>query len=548
MIKNKRDIISLVKLIFNQKYFWRWVVTSAAALIAMGAGLAAPYLVKLTVDEGISKKNLTLFLLLCFIAATVMIVKYALDVIVSWRRQAMVSMVRFDLNRRIFKNMHAMPLAWFSRNAAGQAVYAIDNDSSMLIGMASSIADSFLLDVLKVLLTVGIILSLNFKIGLTIILFSPLLCLGVARQSKKLNALYVDRALNGEALFNFLEESFWRSYLIKVFNAINHAIRRYTRLLIKDTRLIIESSRQETINTLVPAVLPMVVTGVVYILSGYQVIKGNLSLGALAAIGAYIYQLISASGELLSQWQNLQPGFIAAQRLEPLLRSGQETRSAVENNKTISAATIKIRQLHFAYNGGPSIFSDFNLDIPAGDYTVITGPSACGKTTLLNLMMRLYPVEKGEILIDGNNVNSFSASLFGQEIILCPQEPMLWNASIAENIIYPDSKLDWDKIKRAAQIAGVDEFVANMEKGYNTIIGENASCISQGQKQRISLARALIKQPKLLLLDEAFSGLPEVEEAKIIERIRQQFKAITIVAVTHRLASLPKDKLMIIKL
>ncbi len=547
MLRNKSKIAWLIKIIFNPSYLRRWIITLILAVAALGAGLAVPYVIKFTVDEGISKKNLSLFLVLCMIAAGAMLAKYLLDTVVSLRRQVLIAKIRFDLNRRIFRNMQAMPLSWFARTGAGQAVYAIDNDSAALISFAVAIMDSFLLDALKVMMILGIILALNFKIGLTIILISPLLGLSVLWQTKKLNALYAERAITGEAVFNLLEESFWRSYLIKVFNALGQVARRYTRLLIKDTRLIIESGRQETIKTLIPAVLPMVVTGAVFVLSGYQAIKGNLSLGALAAIGGYIYQCISASSQLLSQWHNLQPGLIAAERLLPLLKQDKTEALITGEKVNIAGGAIKVHQVHFSYDNGPAVLKGINADIPAADYTVITGPSGCGKTTLFNLIMGLYPLKSGEILIDGKNIDLLLPFLLGKEIIICPQEPMLWNASIVENIIYPETYLDWEAIKQAVQVSGADEFVAQMEKGYETIIGENACRLSQGQKQRISLARALVKQPKILLLDEAFSGLPEADEANIIARIRAQFKATTVVAVTHRLSSL-KDCASIIRL
>jgi ABC-type multidrug transport system fused ATPase/permease subunit len=279
----------------------------------------------------------------------------------------------------------------------------------------------------------------------------------------------------------------------------------------------------------------MAVTGMIYILSGYQAIQGSLTLGALAAIGGYIYQFMSAASQLLSQWHNLQPGFIAAERLKPLLQAGA---AVPEKNAIIASGAIRINQVYFSYGNGPVIFNGINLDIPAAEHTVVTGPSGCGKTTLLNLILRLYPVKSGEILIGGKN---------GKDIIICPQEPMLWNSSIMENILYPDTRLDQDTIQKAARISGVEEFAARLEKGYDTVIGENACLLSQGQKQRISLARALAKKPQILLLDEAFSGLPEDEEAKIMASIRLQFKAMTIVAVTHRLSSL-KDCGNIIRL
>jgi ABC-type bacteriocin/lantibiotic exporter with double-glycine peptidase domain len=270
-----------------------------------------------------------------------------------------------------------------------------------------------------------------------------------------------------------------------------------------------------------------------------------MSLGTLVAIGGYIYQFISAAGQLLFQWQELQPGLISAERLAPLLAATELGAAVDKMNTLMSPGAIKIRGLCFSYAAGQDIFHDSDLDIAGADYTAITGPSGCGKTTLLNLIMRLYPAGKGEIAIDGKNINSLPRSLWGKEVIMCPQEPLLWNLSIAQNIAYPGQSAKEADVEEVARLTGADEFIKGLPQGYETVLGENACRLSQGQKQRISLARALIKRPKVLLLDEAFSGLPEEAEAHIIESIRSKFPAMTIVAATHRLASLQKAQTVI---
>lgn len=535
---NKKSLFLPFQIVLKRRYLKSWVITTFLALTAMAAGLIIPYLVKLTVDDGITKKNLTLFLLLCLGAGLVIIAKHILDTFVSLRRSAFTAKIRFDLNRHIFKNMYAMPQGWFAKKGAGEAIYAVDNDSAAVVNIVGGTLNGVLIESVSVVATLAIILSLNIKIGLIIILFMPLIYFLSRHRFKRLGEIYKDMAGNTEGILNFLEESFWRSYLIKIFNAASSAVRRYSRLLVKDTRLTMKRERQEAWSSAGPAVLPMVVTGVIYIVSGYQAITGHLTLGTIAAIGGYIYQFITSSSQLLFNWQELQPGLISAGRLAPLLTPDKVKGEVIGENVPIVSGDIKIRGLNFSYDGGRVIFNNLNLDIKAEEYTVITGPSGCGKTTFLNLIMRLYEIEKGEILIGGKNINSLSLLLLGKELIICPQEPMLWNATVAENIAYPEPHSSDDQIKIAAALSGADQFISHLEKGYETMIGENATRLSQGQKQRLSLARALIKQPKILLLDEAFSGLPEEEEVRIITSLRTQFPKMTIVSATHRLAGL----------
>lgn len=545
MMINKKNLLIPFKIVFRRNYLKKWVITSLLALTAMGASLAVPYAVKLTVDEGIAKKDLTFFLLLCVSAGLVIFLKHICDAVVSLRRSALTAKIRFDLNCRIFENIHNMPQGWFSQKGAGEAIYALDNDSAALISIVDTTANGIFIEAISVISTLSIILALNLKIGLFVILFIPMIFLVGSRRFRKLEELWRGMADSGGAVLNFLEESFWRAYLIKIFNAASQAARRYARLMLKDTRLTLRRERQEAWSSAVPGILPLAATGVIYILSGYQAITGKMSIGTLVAIGGYIYQFVSAAGQLLFHLQELQPGLLSAERLTPLLLPANIDAASNGEKATISPGAIKIRGLQFSYGDGRDIFRNFDLAIAATSYTVITGPSGCGKTTLFNLIMRLYPVEKGEITIDGTNINSLPRSLLGREIIMCPQEPLLWNLSIAENIVYPYSRVEEVRIRVAAELAGAEEFISSLPQGYATVLGENACRLSQGQKQRISLARALIKQPKILLLDEAFSGLPEEEEAIIVERIRVKFPAMTMIAATHRLSSLQKARTVI---
>jgi len=529
-----KNLFAPFKMVLRRGYIKNWAVGSALALAAAGFSLAIPYIIKLTVDEGIAKKDLRAFLLFCFGAGAAALLKNIFEALSALKRTALMEKIRFDLNRRVFKNIQAMPQSWFQEKAAGETIYAVDNDTSTLINVVGSTINDVFIEGVSLIAALAVVIALDIKIGLAVIVFLPVLFLLSRGRFKKLKEIYQDKAGNDQAVLNFLEESFWRSYLIKLFNAAGSAVRRYGRLLIRDVRLTIYRERQEAWSALVPAMLPLAATGAIYLFSGYRAITGEMSLGTLAAIGGYMYQFISAASRFLFYWQDLQPGFISAQRLAPLLT--QDITAYGSGNEVLAdiRGAIQINGLHFSYPGKRKVFEGFDLDIAAAEFVVIMGQSGCGKTTLLNLIMRLYPIERGHFTIDGKKIESLPRALLGSRIVMCPQEPMLWNATIRENIIYPDSRFDQERFARAGRIAGVDVFAAGQPKGYDTVIGENAACISQGQKQRISLARAVIKEPALLLLDEAFSGLPQDEEAGIIAQLRGVFPRMTIVLATHR--------------
>lgn len=512
----------------------QWAVLAAASGTALLAGLSAPYLIKLTVDEGIGKKDFAVFLAYCGAAALALLAKRALESYASLKGQALTEKLRFDLNRRLFQGLHAMPWPWFCRSSAGQAVVHLQEDSAAAIDLPASAA-AFLNDGLKAALALGALFAFDPRIGAFMVLFLPILHLAAARNLEAFQDLWRESASNEEQVVGFLEESFWRAYLVKLFRAGPAAARRYARLLLAEMRLTLKRERREAALRAVPSALPLLAAGAVYVWSGYLAIHAGMSLGSLAAVGGYIHQFISAAGGLFDRWRDLSPGLVAAERLQPLLEAG---RGEGASGPALAGGSVSMRGLRFSYPEGPPVFDQFSLEVPSGDFVVLSGPSGCGKTTLLNLLMRLLVPEQGAILLDGKDIGSLGGSAWGRDVVLCPQEPMLWNLSVAENIAYPRRALAEVDLRDAAALSGADKFIAALENGFGTRVGENAARLSQGQRQRLSLSRALAKRPRILLLDEAFSGLPEDEEARLLAALRERFPSMTIVSATHRLSAL----------
>ncbi|RKY29274.1 MAG: hypothetical protein DRP74_09040 [Candidatus Omnitrophota bacterium] len=303
--------------------------------------------------------------------------------------------------------------------------------------------------------------------------------------------------------------------------------------------------RLELVSGFAGSLVNKVVIGLITFYGGYQVIKGRMTLGSLTAIMMYIGQLIGLQYSFARFFQNIALGLVSCQRVDEIL----DKRTKIVEAKQAKAVVfrrgqIQFRNVSFGYKQREPILSGINFDIGGGLHIALVGSSGCGKTTILNLILRLYEVWSGEIRIDGHNIKDLRFSSLRGQIGIALQEPFLWNDTIENNIRYAREDAGTREITEIAQLTGVDDFVKDLPGGYNTIIGENACKISEGQKQKIAIARALIKEPKILILDEAMSSMDPQSEEKIIKNIKDNFKDITLIIISHRLSTVMSAELV----
>ncbi|MCX5703843.1 MAG: ABC transporter ATP-binding protein, partial [Candidatus Omnitrophica bacterium] len=264
-------------------------------------------------------------------------------------------------------------------------------------------------------------------------------------------------------------------------------------------------------------------------------------LGSLMAATLYLGQLSSLQSTFTNFLQQIFLGSVSIERLEAILSTPGESQELLSAKQLVfSAGNIKFNNISFGFIPDRLVLDNLTFDIPGGSCLGLVGPSGCGKTTLVNLLLRIYQPINGTILIDGCDIRQIQAKAFYEQIGLMLQEPWLWNDTIENNIRYGKDNANTKEIEEAARIACIDDFIMGLPEGYNSRIGENASKISEGQKQRLAIARALIKRPKILILDEAFSFVNEGLEAKIIDNIKSALEASTIILIAHRLSVLSK--------
>ncbi len=523
---------------FLLPYWKRKLAIIILTLSLVPLSLVLPFLTKLMIDKAYGNKDLGLFIRLATLGAAIFIIAAIIEGLDNYFESKLMLKVNFDLNSRVFTHLQKLSLGFFQGKSTGEHIYRINYDLEQVTHMVTQMLPQFILLGGRFLLTLGMVFYLNWKMALVCIIFSPLLYLQPYYFIKKRQEISKKQIELSESIFIRLEEAFSHIHLIKAFGREDFEIRDFLGRLRKRSELLLQDVGLSFFSALSGNGLRRLVLGVLSLYGGYQIIKGNMSLGSLTAIMIYSSQLIYLQGALSGEFEQLSLGSISCGRVSQILDTKPDIVDK-EDAKVIdlSKADIEFENVTFGYQESTLVLKDLSFHIKHGSFIALVGFSGCGKTTLLSLILRLYDVKEGKILIGGCDIKDINSDSLKSQIGMALQEPFLWNDTIANNIRYGKEGATFVEIEHAAKAAQIHQFIASLPKGYDTNIGEMASKISQGQKQRLAIARALIKKPAVIILDEAMSSLDSQTEERIIENLKSEFRTSTLIVVSHRLST-----------
>jgi ATP-binding cassette subfamily B protein len=499
--------------------------------------LVNPYIGKLMVDKAIINKDLHIFILLALVGTAVFILDGLFKAAADFIGKGIYLKVRWDLNRKVFSHLQRLPWDFFQAKSTGEHMfklnYDIDNAADFIVSVPNELVNIFP----RLLLTFAIIIYLNWQLAIfSLVLVSvlyPLLYYLTRRRRK----VWKELAADSQNIFKRLSEVFSHMYLIKAFSREGREIRVYLGALIRNIKIRLESMKLEVATNFSFSSFGRIILGLITLFGGYQVIRGRLSPGTLTAIMIYLAQLITLQNSFIFFFQRVALGLVSCQRIDEILQQKPWIRERQDAQKIIlKDPSIQFEKVSFGYQPQKFVLEDLDFSIKKG-MVALVGPSGCGKTTILNLILRLYDPWQGEILIEGRDIKDLDPCSLRGQIGVALQEPFLWNDNVENNIKYAKEDATKEEIMGVAELAGVDEFIRALPQGYDTIIGENACKISEGQKQKIAIARALIKRPKILILDEAMSSMDSLSEEAIIAKIKAMDIPLVIV-VSHRFSTI----------
>jgi len=506
--------------------------------ISIVLALITPYLGKNALDKGILAKNPVLFIRYVLIAAVV----YFLRIIAAsgndFVKTYVTGKVRLDLSRNVLKKLDLLPLNFFRSRSTGECIYRLHSDIGATSGAIVTTLPNIALAVFKLLAITVVIFFIDWKILLLIAGYNLLTVLRMRFFTPRTAELIQLGYQKSQDAFKILNELFSNIYFLKASGKAAHMLRKYFGILVENFRLDMSNYKLRFFSGTLSSVSDRIFFGLIGFIGSLLVIRGELSLGSLAAIMAYISQGVSSYGAILGAGRQLILNGISLRRVTEVL----DADTAVEEKKDAKEprsieGRIEFKGVSFGYTKDKSVFDGINFFIQPKAKVALVGHSGCGKTTLLNLILRLYDVDRGAVFLGGYDVRDLRFRSIYSHIGITPQQPFLLNETVRYNIAYENPKMDIEDVVRAAQLAEAHDFIEGLPKGYETVVGEAGCVISQGQRQRLAIARTLARRPKVLMLDEALSSVDSETESKIIANIRDAFRDSTVIIVSHRITA-----------
>ena len=522
-------------------YRGRVVLMLVAMLVATGAGLAPPYLVGQAIDAGIQSGDAgALRLVVAAFLLTALVywgATYAETYLVGWVGQRALQ----DLRQRIFAHLQAMSIGFFTRRRPGVLISRLTNDVSALDSLVTDGIVTLFSSTLTLLGVVVILLLLDVQLALITFLTFPLLAIAsIVFRIVAANAYRVTR----EKIANITAHLQETLSGVRVVRSFAQEPRHVHRMDVLNEENYDANLKTVYLNAAYfPAVelLAAVGTAVIILYGGYQAIEGAIAIGVVVAFIGYLQTFFDPIQQISQLYTTYQQGMAALDKIFDLLDTEPEM---VDREDALDPGRLRgeiaLEDVSFSYSGDEGsgwALRDVDLHVPAGQTLALVGETGAGKSTLAKLVARFYDPQQGRVRVDGHDVRDLRSSCLRGQLGIVPQEGFLFSGTVRENIAFGRPDATDEEIRAVAATVGADEFITALPDGYETEVGERGIHLSAGQRQLVAFARALLAEPRILILDEATSSVDVRTERQIERALERLLIGRTAIVIAHRLST-----------
>lgn len=534
-----RQVLALIK-----KNMGRLILAGACSLMISLATTAMGYLIKPVIDEIFVDKNATGLVML----PLAILIVFAVKGFGQYGQQYFMSYVGEDIIRQLrnqlYDRIQDLPIAFFQKERTGVLMSRITNDVNMLKNMVSTAVSGVLRDTSTIIGLTTVILYLNWRMAILAfivlpIAFFPIFKLGrrVRKISKKCQEAIAE-------ITAFLHETLAGTKIVKAFGMEEHEKKRFFNKTQDLFKMEVKSVRIRAITSPLMEIFAGIGIAFVIWFGGWEVLQGETTPGEFLSFLSCVILLYDPVKKLSHLNNTLQQGLAATDRIFDVIETKSDIRDP-ENPRTVPNGThaIHLKNVHFNYGDKP-VLKGINLDLKGGSVVALVGMSGGGKSTIANLIPRFFDVTSGSICLDGYDIREFKVDDLRKQIAIVTQDPILFNETVRDNILYGNPEASEEAVRSAARAAYAHDFIERFPKGYETIIGELGGRLSGGEKQRLCIARALLKDAPILILDEATSALDSEAEGVVQKALENLMRGRTTLVIAHRLSTIAKADLI----
>ena len=525
------------------------ILALLSAVVSISLTLLIPVLVGQAVDNIVAKGEV-------YFEAVVRIILYIAAAIVGvsscqWLMNYLVNVISFrvvrDLRRDVFRKLNTVPLSYIDTHPHGDLISRVINDVDAVGDGLTQICLQLFSGIVTIIGTLIFMLAIDWRIAIVVFVLTPLSLFLAACIGKLTHKRFTEQQLLQGDISSYVEEHVGNQRIVKAFSYEERACEDFEKL---NQHLYDVGFKAQFAGALANPSTRFVnalVYAAVAIIGALTVISGGLSIGGLSCFLTYANQYTKPFNEVTGVLTQLQTGLAAAERVFAVLGAEDESR---DDNKITDTENVRgnveIRDISFSYVPEKPLIQHFSLNVPSGCHVAIVGPTGCGKTTLINLLMRFYEVNEGSILIDGVDIRDMSRDALRRCYGMVLQESWLFNGTIMENLRYGNENATDEEVIAAAKSAHAHSFIRKMPQGYDTEISEGGGNLSQGQKQLLCIARAMLTNPSVLILDEATSSIDTLTEIRVQKAFAKMMKGRTSFVVAHRLSTIKESDVILV--
>jgi subfamily B ATP-binding cassette protein MsbA len=509
----------------------------------LGAGLVVftsllafpqPLIMRYLVDDVIMNRRLGLLAGAIILFVGIALVGKVMGILQGFYFTFFEQRVLLDIQEDLLNRVLRFPKAFFDENQTGYLMKRISSDVQTLKWFFSSTMVHIGNNIIRFVGGIGLLFYLEWKLAVIVLVLLPGIVFILRYFSRKIHVLSHHNMEREARVTSRYQESLSSVSLIKAFSSEAHAIRKLMSEIRSAFQVSLEQSTVNSLANMAISAIPGIARGTVLALGAFWVIKNEWSLGSLIAFQVYLAYVFGPAQYLATANLDLQDARAALERVSALFDIVPEENIGSGEKVERLKGEIEFKNVSFSYDNREPVLENVSFKVKPGERVAIVGPSGVGKTTLLSLILRFYRPSGGEIMFDGRPASDYELSSLRRRIGYVPQSPRLLSGTIMENLTYGNGVVDKEQVLRATRSSQIHEFISHLQKGYDTEVGENGIKLSEGQKQRLTLARAIVKDPDILVLDEPTSALDGQVEKSIIQSLPDLTRNKTLFVVANR--------------